>query len=99
MIRHDIGQDTYVDYDWTDDDDETVTVSSAACTIDNVAAAGVVSINVAQDDGTTMPVVFHLADDYSITAGNHTYRVTAVATDTSDIIILGAGLLRVVAAA
>lgn len=88
MIVHRIGQDTRVDYDWTDDDDIAIVVSTAALSIDG-SAADLLTIN------GDYPVSLHIPDNHAITAGNHAYAILATDAATGDTTILSAGLLRV----
>jgi len=89
MIVHRIGQDTRIDYDWTDDADQPIVVTSAVLLVDEVTAPTLIEINAAYS------VALHITAAYAITAGNHEYKLTAIDAATGDATILSAGLLRV----
>lgn len=89
MIRHRIGTDTRVSFDWTDDLDQPIVVTSAVLLINGTSAPTLVEIN------DEYPVQVHILDTYSIAAGNHQYELRATDAANGDVTLLSAGLLRV----
>jgi hypothetical protein len=94
MIVHRIGQDTHIDYDWTDDEDEPITVEEAVITVydrDEEVIEDVIDLTINGD----YPVSLHVPADSDLVPGNYDYELIAVDDATGDATILSGGLLRV----
>lgn len=88
MIVHWVDADTEVGYVWDDDDGDPVTVADAVFEIDGADASTLIDYTT-----TAGTIELIIPDDYSITAGNHTYELRA--NDGAVWTILAGGLLRV----
>lgn len=95
MIVHTVGTDTVVSYDWRDDNDAPVVITSASFIAERSGSTGV--------DWTELDAGLVISGDYTVSLtlphalvldpGNYTYSLVVQAAGV--VTLLSAGLLRV----
>lgn len=92
MIRHLKGQDTKVEFDWTDDSGRGITPTEATFTIDTETA---ITYSLGDPELTTgeHTLMVRLANDLDLRRG--LYHYTLRANDGADWSVLSDGVLRV----